>query len=136
MDPFPFRKPRPGRRDGTAGVALPSFRASEVIIHPDHVAAYDRLAAEAAEGKKPQAAIWKTLQAAFLRAKASAQFADPIPRARIPRCFSDKYRLENLYCVDLANFWRGFYTIEGRRVIFLDVVDHARYDEWFPNKGK
>lgn len=94
------------------------------------------MADDAAKGQKPQAAIWKALQTAFIRAKASAQFADPIPRSRIPPYFHHKYSLENLYCVDLANFWRGFYTIEGRRVIFLDVVDHARYDEWFPNKGK
>ena len=97
---------------------------------------YDRLAAHAADGKKPHSAIWKSLQAAFIRAKSSAQFADPIPRSKIPDYFRAKYRLENLYCVDLADFRRGFYTIEGRRVIFLDVVDHARYDEWFPNKGK
>lgn len=94
------------------------------------------MAAHAAQGKKPQAAIWKAVHTAFIRAKGSAQFADPIPRPKIPAYFHDKYGLENLYCVDLANFWRGFYTIEGRRVIFLDVVDHARYDDWFPNKGK
>lgn len=94
------------------------------------------MAAQAADGKKPQAAIWKTVRAAFIRAKASAQFADPIPPQKIPSYFRDKYGVENLYCVDLANFWRGFYTIEGRRVVFLDFVDHARYDAWFPNKGK
>ena len=76
------------------------------------------------------------MQAAFLRAKASAQFADPIPAPKIPAFFHGKYQVANLYCVDLGNFHRGFYTIEARTVIFLDVVDHARYDEWFPNKGK
>jgi len=44
--------------------------------------------------------------------------------------------LRTLYCIDLANFGRGFYTIEGRRPIYLDVVAHARYDDGFPNKGK
>lgn len=42
----------------------------------------------------------------------------------------------NLYCVDLAGFRRGFYTIIARDVFFLDIVDHEQYDKWFPNKGK
>jgi len=75
------------------------------------------------------------LQAAFLRARASAQFADVIPTDKIPAYFRDKYAVKNFYCVDLGNFRRGFYTIEGRRVIFLDIVDHAQYDASFPNKG-
>jgi hypothetical protein len=38
--------------------------------------------------------------------------------------------------VDLAFFHRAFYTIEARDVVFLDIVDHARYDEWFPGRKR
>ncbi|MEK6976105.1 MAG: hypothetical protein AABY18_07165 [Candidatus Thermoplasmatota archaeon] len=48
--------------------------------------------------------------------------------------------LSNLYCVDLPAFWRLLYTIvraEGRRyVVVLEIVDHRKYDKWFPNKGR
>lgn len=107
-----------------------------MLIHPDVAAAYNRLEADALAGRKPQASTWKSVQTAFQRAKASAQFADPIPARSIPAHFRRTYGVTNLYCVDLADFWRGFYTLEGRRVIFLDFVDHARYDEWFRTKGK
>jgi hypothetical protein len=37
--------------------------------------------------------------------------------------------------VDLG-FHRCFYTIEGRDVIFLDLVDHEQYDRWFNVRKK
>ncbi|MES2154502.1 MAG: hypothetical protein V4510_05135 [bacterium] len=133
--PNPARQRCGARRRPAGGCDLASFRASEVVIHPDLDAAFRRIEAEAAAGRQPSAAIWKSLLTAFQRAKTSAQFADPIPPRRIP-AHVRRYGLANLYCVDLADFHRGFYTLEGRRVIFLDVVDHRQYDEWFPNKGR
>jgi hypothetical protein len=106
------------------------------LIHPDVQSAYDDCEKAGKAKKQPEQAIWKSLQTAFLRARASAQFADPVPGRAIPTYFRDRYGIVNLYCVDLAHSWRGFYTIEGRSVVFLDFVDHAKYDEWFPNKGK
>lgn len=113
----------------------PSFAARSVAIHPRVQAQYDAFERDARLGRPPGAAIWKGLQAAFARAARAAQFADVIPVPRIPRHFAS-YGVSNLYCVDLAGFHRGFYTIQDRRVVFLDVVDHATYDKWFPNKGK
>ncbi|MEK6975787.1 MAG: hypothetical protein AABY18_05545 [Candidatus Thermoplasmatota archaeon] len=105
-------------------------------IHDACADDYDELQRLAREGHKPSAAIWKSLETAFARARRDAQFADPIPARWLPRHFRDRYGAANLYCVDLAGFHRGFYTIEHRVVYFLDVVDHATYDKWFPNKGK
>lgn len=51
---------------------------------------------------------------------------------RLPAYFTDRYGAQNLYCIDLAFFHRAFYTIEERAVILLDIVDHAKYDKWFP----
>lgn len=115
---------------------MPSFRASEVIIHPDVDDAYRTLEKQASAGAQPAAAIWKSLQTTFARAKTSAQFADPIPIKRIPAHFRQTYGVQNLYCADLAWFWRAFYTMVGRRVVFLDLVDHRQYDAWFASKGK
>lgn len=52
-----------------------------------------------------------------------------------PAYFVQKYGVINLYCIDLADFHRCFYTIEGRGVVFLDLVDHRQYDKWFPGRG-
>lgn len=64
------------------------------------------------------------------------QWGEVIPADAIPTHFRRKYRVINLYCVDLAGFRRSFYTINGRDVIFLDMVSHAQYDRWFPDRGK
>ncbi len=87
-------------------------------------------------GNKPQQGIWKRFQVAVSRIKLDGQWGEVIPRPDIPDYFVAEYGLTNLYCIDLKGDVRAFYTIEGRDIILLDLVDHAEYDKWFPPKGK
>lgn len=114
----------------------PSFAADTVRIHPRVQSTYDTIQRDAVAGRVPAAAIWKGLELAFERAARSAQFADNIPTKRIPRFFRERYGVPNLYCVDLADFHRAFYTIRERFVVFLDVVDHRTYDKLFGRRKK
>ncbi len=114
---------------------MPGFRPSSVSVHPDVQSDYDALEAAAGAGRKPQSSIWNAFQTAVLRIKADAQWGEVIPRSSIPARFTRKYGVVNLYCVDLG-FHRCFYTIERRDVVFLDVVDHTRYDKWFSARRK
>lgn len=116
-------------------MAPPAFRAEEFRIHPDHDAAYAALEHAAAKGRKPQQGIWKRFLAARLMLNQDPLWGDVIRAADIPRYFKDRYGLENLYCLDLKNDVRCFYTIDERDVVFLDIVDHQEYDKWFPPKG-
>jgi len=69
--------------------------------------------------------------------KDNPQYGDPIPKRLIPREFI-KHGIQNLYRVELSNYWRMLYTIEGNKIeIFLfvlTIVDHKEYNKLFGYK--
>lgn len=64
--------------------------------------------------------------------KENPQFGDPLKKALIPENFK-KIGIHNLYRVELSNYWRMLYTIEGNEIqIFLfvlNIVDHKEYNK-------
>ena len=69
--------------------------------------------------------------------KGNPQFGDPIRKQLIPRKFIDA-GIQNLYRVELSNYWRMLYTHEGTKIeIFcfvLNIMDHKEYDKLFGYK--
>ena len=104
------------------------FRPSSVVVHPDVQGMYNRLETSSGNGKQPERSVWKALNTAVIRIKADGLWGEVIPKSSIPVYFVSKYDLTNLYCVDLPAFHRVFYTIRGRDVVMLDLVDHKVYD--------
>ena len=88
---------------------------------------------------KPEAAaILRRLDYLQQRLLLDCQDGDviPCPLPRKAKRLEERHgRPGNLYCCDLPGFWRLLYTIarfEGRRyVVVLEVVPHAKHDEWF-----
>lgn len=107
------------------------FKPNRVVIHPDLEEQSDAWEAAAGEGEQPARAIWNAFQTALWRIKNEGQWGEVIPKSEIPAYFRERDGAENLYCVDLASFHRCFYTIVNRDIVFLDLVDHDTYDEWF-----
>lgn len=64
--------------------------------------------------------------------KQNPQFGDPLKKDLIPESFK-KQGIQNLYRIELSNFWRMLYTLEGNKVeIFvfvLSITDHTDYDK-------
>jgi len=62
------------------------------------------------------------------------QFGDPIQKKLIPEEFARK-GITNLYRVELSNYWRMIYTIEGSNVeillFVLTITDHKDYNRLF-----
>jgi hypothetical protein len=114
----------------------PGFAPTELVIHPDVDIMYTRLRHAAEAGQKPQQGMWKAFETAQMMIRRDGQWGDVIRSDQIPRYFRDAYNVTNLYCIDLGPVDRCFYTIVGRVVIFLDIVDHDTYDDWFPPKGQ
>ena len=60
------------------------------------------------------------------------QYGNPIKKELIPKQFKN-LGIQNLYRVELANFWRVLYTIEGNNIEILIFVmtlsDHKAYDK-------
>lgn len=69
--------------------------------------------------------------------KQNPQFGDPMRKQLIPQKLLDM-GIQNLYRVELSNYWRMLYTIEGTQVeIFcfvLNIMDHKDYDKLFGYK--
>ena len=104
------------------------FRPRVVVIHPLVQPKFDILEKQSEGGKQPAQAIRKSLQTAVARIKNDGQWGEVIPTDSIPRIYVSRYGIKNLYCVDLAHFYRLLYTIRERDVVIVDLVDHAEYD--------
>jgi len=68
--------------------------------------------------------------------KENPQFGDPIAKNLIPAILD----VQNLYRVELSNFWRMLYTLEGDNnnvfVFIIRIMDHEEYDDLFGYKNK
>lgn len=71
--------------------------------------------------------------------KDNPQYGDPIKKKLIPKEFLS-LGIKNLYRVELSNFWRMLYTLEGNRidilVFVLKIIDHKDYNKLFGYKKK
>jgi len=69
--------------------------------------------------------------------KQNPQYGNPIIKELIPESLK-KQGIKNLYRVELSNFWRMIYTLEGNQLeIFLfvlNIVDHPKYNKLFGYK--
>lgn len=116
---------------------VPGFRPTAIKREPTVESQYLALEQAAKKGARPQSGMWKRLQAALVLLQRDGQWGEVIPDANIPLYFRHTYGVTNLYCVDLSQTVRCFYTIVPERtLVFLDVVDHVEYDKWFPPKGR
>ena len=64
-------------------------------------------------------------------------YGEPIAKKLIPKSLL-QIEIQNLYRVELSNYWRMLYTIEGNEInIFLfvlSIVDHKEYNKLFGYK--
>ena len=72
--------------------------------------------------------------------KANPFYGDSIPKALIPEEYIVKYKAQNLWRVELTNYWRMLYIIQGDQVevicFVLDILDHKEYDKKFGYKKR
>lgn len=58
-----------------------------------------------------------------------------IAKRKIPRAYIQKYKLKNIWKVNLAGAWRMLYTIHSTEIeilaIVLDILDHRDYEKKF-----
>ena len=70
--------------------------------------------------------------------KQNPQFGEPIRKELIPENMK-KEGIKNLYRVELSNYWRMLYTLEGTRIevfaFILSIIDHPTYNKIFKYKN-
>ncbi len=74
--------------------------------------------------------------------KSNPHYGDPIAKRLIPKEYSIKYGVTNLFRVELPNFWRMLYTLTNDESevniigFVLDIIDHKEYNKKFGYKNK
>ena len=68
--------------------------------------------------------------------KANPFYGDNIPKKLIPK----GHNVQNLWRVELSNFWRMLYTIRGDQIeiicFILEIINHEIYNKKFGYKRK
>lgn len=63
---------------------------------------------------------------------------DQVKKKQIPSKYIVEYNIDNLWRIELANFWRLIYAVTGDKIeiinFVLDVMDHKDYDKIFGYK--
>jgi hypothetical protein len=71
--------------------------------------------------------------------KENPQYGNPIKKDLIPKEMKAK-GIQNLYRVELSNYWRLLYTLEGNEIeiflFILKIIDHPSYNKVFGYKKK
>ena len=68
--------------------------------------------------------------------KQNIHYGNPIAKNLIPEEYKNKYKITNLFRVELPTFWRMLYTLTNNEEIeiiafVLDIIDHDNYNKKF-----
>lgn len=67
-------------------------------------------------------------------------YGNQIEKKKIPKSLMQKYKTNNLWRVELNNFWRMIYMIKGSEIeiicFILEICDHKKYNKLFGYKRK
>jgi len=89
------------------------------------------------DNTKDAKTLLNSINRAIAILKSDPQYGLPIAKQLIPIEYK-KEGVQNLYRIELSNFWRMLYTIEGNKVeIFLFILsinDHKGYNKLFGYK--
>ncbi len=74
--------------------------------------------------------------------KSDPHYGDPVAKSSIPKQYIKKYKITNLFRIELPNYWRMLYTLkDGESEIeiiafVLDIVNHQDYNKKFGYKKR
>lgn len=112
-----------------------------VILSSDAKEIYNHLIRKATSSKTEKTillAITKKIELI----KSDPHYGDPIGKNLIPKQYIKKYKIKNLFRVELPNYWRMLYSLkDGDTKIeiiafVLDIVDHSEYNKKFGYNSK
>ena len=107
-----------------------------VILSAEAKEVYEYLNKESLTSKTENT-ILKSIKEKSQLIKSNFQYGDPIAKKLIPKEYTQKYEITNLFRIELPNFWRMLYTVqEGENKIeiiafVLDIIDHKTYNKKF-----
>jgi hypothetical protein len=116
-------------------------RVIRVILKGNAKEAYKQLnetvRKQTADGKSnsDEIKLLKSIKKKVDLLKSNPAYGDNIPKKKIPK----DWEVDNLWRLELTNYWRMLYTIAGDRIevicFVLEIIDHPIYDKIFKYKG-
>ena len=80
--------------------------------------------------------LFKSIKQKIEFVKANPFYGDNISKRLIPK----EYKVQNLWRVELTNFWRMLYTIKGDQIeiicFIIDIMNHNKYNKKFGYKKR
>ena len=112
-----------------------------IILSPEAQEVYAYLNKEA-PNFKTERIIFRAINNKVELIKLNPHFGDPIAKKLIPNEYKKRFKITNLFRVELPAYWRMLYTItDGESEIeiiafVLDIIDHEIYNKKFGYKRK
>ena len=111
------------------------MKAIRVVLSKDAREVFEYLNREAPRSKTERV-ILKGIKQKTDLIKRNSHYGEPIAKNLIPSEYKEKYGVTNLFRVELPNFWRMLYTLQGESRIeivafVLDIVNHKDYNKLF-----
>ena len=73
--------------------------------------------------------------------KNNPNYGNNIPKSQIPKEYIEKYKINNLFRIELSNYWRCLYTLIDEKenkieiiAFVIDFLDHDKYNKKFKYK--
>jgi hypothetical protein len=108
----------------------------EVILSPQAREVFEYLNEQAANSKMERIMLRAILQKVDL-IKINRTYGDPINKKLIPKEYVKRYGINNLFRIELPNFWRMLYTLKTEEnqieiiAFVLDILNHKSYNRLF-----
>jgi len=84
--------------------------------------------------------LLKSIDEKVERLKYAPDSGIQISRKLFPQEYLNEYGINNLWKMNLFNYWRLIYTIQGDKLevlcVILDLIDHPTYDKKFGYRSR
>jgi len=117
------------------------MKTVRVVFSPEAEEAYNCLNQGARHGKAGQAVL-RSINQKIELIKSNPHYGNPMAKNLIPKECRQKYGINNLFRVELSNYWGMLYSLaDGETKIeiiafVLDLMDHKHYNKRFGYKTK
>ena len=82
--------------------------------------------------------LLRSIERAISSLKQNPFSGNQVPKSLIPDKYKRLYDSENIWRIELSDFWRLIYTIHGNQLeiisFILDIFDHKEYNKIFGYK--
>ncbi|SRR3989344_5272324 len=93
-----------------------------------------------AESSKIERSILNAIDYKIGFIRADPHYGNPVAKRLIPKEYLLKYDIDNLFRIELPNFWRMLYSVSDNEVeiiaFIIEVIDHKDYNKKFGYKNR